>query len=129
MTAHEHAPLLFVYGTLRRNHAHTHRLLGDARFLGLASIGGRLYDLGAYPGVCSTSHTDARVSGELYDLTGADVDERLATLDRYEGHEFRRVRVIARLDDGRRLEAWAYLLAEPPPPEAHELPAGIYPRR
>ena len=108
-------PYLFVYGTLRRGHPETHRLLGDARFVAAGSISGRLYDLGRYPAVSKAKRTDGRVAGEVYELMGPDVDKRLARIDRYEGSEFRRSRVVVQLTDGRRHRAWAYVLAGAPP--------------
>jgi len=119
---------LFAYGTLRKGHAETHRLLGEARFVAPGSISGTLYDLGTYPGVCRTRGQDRRVKGEVYELVGSGVDRRLAAIDRYEGPEFRRARVVVRLDDGRRPQAWAYLLADAPPNDAREIPTGDYNR-
>ena len=46
-------PLLFVYGSLlsRVRHPMGTRLRGEARLLGQATIQGRLYSLGRYPGL------------------------------------------------------------------------------
>ena len=121
-------PYLFVYGTLRRDHQRTHRLLGDTRFVAAGSIAGRLYDLGKYPGVRKTSRR-GRVSGEVYELIGPEVDRRLASLDRYEGSEFRRSRVVVELSDGRRHPAWAYVLVDEPPKSAREVQTGVYHKR
>ena len=122
-------PYLFVYGTLRRNPSGTHRLLGQVRFVARGSISGRLYDLGKYPAVSKTAGRDGRVTGELYELTGSDVDGRLAKIDRHEGSEFRRCQVLVRLDDGRRRRAWAYILAGAPPRGAQEIRTGVYEKR
>lgn len=122
-------PYLFVYGTLRKGHAQTHRFLGDARFVAPGSMSGTLYDLGKYPGVRRTGGHEGRVAGEVYELVGTDMDRRLANIDRYEGPEFRRSRVIVQLNDGRRHRVWAYLLADGPPSDAREIPTGVYNRR
>jgi gamma-glutamylcyclotransferase (GGCT)/AIG2-like uncharacterized protein YtfP len=122
-------PYLFVYGTLRRDHQPTHRLLGATRFVAAGSIAGRLYDLGKYPGVSRTSRRGGRVGGEIYELIGPDVDRRLANLDRYEGSQFQRSRVVVELRDGRRHPAWAYILVDEPPKRAREVRTGVYHKR
>jgi gamma-glutamylcyclotransferase (GGCT)/AIG2-like uncharacterized protein YtfP len=116
---------LFVYGTLKGAHRETHWLLGDARYVASGSIAGTLYDLGRYPGVRRTRRA-GRVAGEVYELVGRDVERRLAKLDRHEGSEFRRTRVLAHLSDGRRRKAWAYVLADKPPTGAREIRTGVY---
>lgn len=100
--------------------------MGQALFVGTGSISGTLYDLGRYPGVHRTTRQEARVVGEVYELIGSKIDERLAALDRYEGSEFQRIRVVVRLDDGRRHRAWAYVLAAKPARDAREIRSGIY---
>lgn len=123
-------PLLFAYGTLRRSHRNIHRrLMGGAKRLGGGSIAGTMYDLGAYPGVYRPRGRRSRVWGELYELQDPKVNQRLAVLDRYEGREFRRARVLVELKNGRRHLAWAYLLGDPPPPSARKISSGTYRRR
>ena len=117
---------LFVYGTLRKGHARAHRLLGAARFVSRGTVSGKLYDLGDYPGLRKTTRSGTRVGGEVYELAGPDPERRLAILDRYEGAEFRRARVVVRLHDGRRHRAWAYVLVNQPPKGARPIPAGVY---
>jgi gamma-glutamylcyclotransferase (GGCT)/AIG2-like uncharacterized protein YtfP len=119
-------PYIFVYGTLTRAHPRIHRLLGSARPLGRASIAGTLYDLGQYPGVHRHRGRPSRVSGELYELSGPHLRGRLRALDRYEGEQFKRVRVRARLASGGQHLAWAYLLADAPPQSARQVPSGAY---
>lgn len=121
---------LFAYGTLRRSHAAIHhRVVGSAQFLGRGSIAGRLFDLGRYPGVHRAGHDSWRVSGELYELMDSDPESRLLSIDRYEGPEFVRARVLVELEGGDRRLAWAYLLAEAPPMTARPIPSGTYRRR
>jgi gamma-glutamylcyclotransferase (GGCT)/AIG2-like uncharacterized protein YtfP len=98
-----------VYGTLRRGGA-MHALLepGTER-VGPARMRGRLYDLGAFPGLAEGRPGDW-VQGELYRLTG-DCAALLASLDRYEGRAFRRVVRDAHGTDGACVPAFAYLYA------------------
>ena len=109
------ADLLFIYGTLLPGHAPPamasvcRRLRPD----GAATLAGRIYDLGHYPGV--TLSTDGIVFGELVEVPD---EQTLAALDDYEGCPregegdglFRRVRAIAtRREDGRSVDCWVYV--------------------
>jgi gamma-glutamylcyclotransferase (GGCT)/AIG2-like uncharacterized protein YtfP len=118
-------PYLFVYGTLRSGYPHTHRLLGNARFVACGSISGTLYDLGKYPAVHRSKRRNRRVAGEVYELSGSDVEPRLSDIDRYEGPQFRRSRVLVQLNNGKRQRAWAYVLADAPS-AAREIRTGVY---
>jgi gamma-glutamylcyclotransferase (GGCT)/AIG2-like uncharacterized protein YtfP len=114
---------LFVYGTLRGDpgqHYVSHLLEWNASILGEATVEGRLYDLGAYPGMTLTS--DGRnVRGEVYEFAPDKWSTTIAQLDGYEGcapgdpppHEYRRQIVQATFFDGRRVAAWAYVLNRP----------------
>jgi gamma-glutamylcyclotransferase (GGCT)/AIG2-like uncharacterized protein YtfP len=114
---------LFVYGTLRDDPAHEmfHVLARNAKFVGEATVAGRLYDLGEYPGLVLSSDGTDRVKGELYRLNEATAKNALSVLDDYEGlgatdplpHEYRRALVTACLTDGRSITAWAYILDRP----------------
>lgn len=113
---------LFVYGTLRSDPSHEmfHVLARHAKFLGEARVAGRLYDLGEYPGMVLRP-SDHSVKGELYDVTPEHWNEVIEQLDRYEGcaeddpkpHEYCREVVHAELSNGRRVDAWAYVLNRP----------------
>ena len=106
--------LLFVYGTLRGAHEPNHRLARQ-RFVGEATVRGRLFDLGSYPGMTIGEETGL-VTGELYEIV-TGWDEEIARLDQYEGcsasdpepHEYRRA-VVTALRNGEAIEAWAYVL-------------------
>lgn len=112
---------LFVYGTLLSQLEHRmHELLVDqADFIGPARVTGKLYDLGAYPGLVNTPESDSRVWGELYRLR--DPHPTLARLDVYEGcplsntraAEYARRHVIARRPGGARLRCWVYVFRGP----------------
>ena len=76
---------LFVYGTLlaTAGHAMGARLRREARLLGPATIQGRLYSLGGYPGLVEAADARSLVHGELYALDTPAVT--LRWLDAYEG--------------------------------------------
>ncbi len=105
--------LLFVYGTLRpfADIAMAKWLRGAARHLGPASAGGRLYDLGAYPGMKGPHGRGDRVVGDVYRVMNPHV---LRVLDRYEAGaarskpRFVRARCIVKLDRRGRRAAWVY---------------------
>ena len=107
---------LFVYGTLRKDSPNSmHRVLArDARFVARARTRGRLYDLGAYPGMVASA-TGGWVRGDVYEL--GDPAAVLARLDAYEGcgpddaepHEYQRVRCEVLMDSGERDTVWTYV--------------------
>jgi len=101
---------LFVYGTLRRGYDHefARLLAATARFVGAAQVRGRIYKVAAYPGLVLSDDAAEQVRGDVFELN--DPDETLRVLDEYEGSEYRRVAVTARLlDAGRTVDAWAYI--------------------
>ena len=112
---------LFVYGTLRRACAHPlHRLLAEqARYEGMATYEGCLYDLGAYPGAVPHPGAAPSVLGELYALPAPQTV--LPQVDRYEGcterydprAEYRRERQAITREDGTVVTAWIYLYNRP----------------
>jgi gamma-glutamylcyclotransferase (GGCT)/AIG2-like uncharacterized protein YtfP len=105
--------LLFVYGTLRpfAEISMAKWLRGAAHYVGPASARGRLYDLGAYPGMKRPRGRGDRVVGDAYRITNPHV---LRVLDRYEAGaarskpRFVRARCIVTLDRGGRRAAWMY---------------------
>jgi gamma-glutamylcyclotransferase (GGCT)/AIG2-like uncharacterized protein YtfP len=107
---------LFVYGTLRSDMSHRHVLDARAALVCEASVAGRLFDVGEYPGAVAPASPSDRVAGELYRVDDAEAAALLAELDRYEGFdprdpassEFVRVRVAARTEGGESVEAWMY---------------------
>ena len=111
---------LFVYGTLREDAKHEmyHVLARHALFVGVATVRGELYSLGEYPGLVPRQDTAALSKGELYEISAEALEHTLSVLDDYEGldpgdplaHEYRRELVPVTLDDGRQLNAWAYVL-------------------
>lgn len=65
----------------------------------------------------------SRVAGEVHQLEGGDLANRLAALDRFEGAGYRREAVTVTLEGGARLDAWAWVLAGAPPAGAREIAA------
>jgi gamma-glutamylcyclotransferase (GGCT)/AIG2-like uncharacterized protein YtfP len=83
-----------------------------ARYLGPAATAGRLYDLGAYPGMRAARNRRDRVVGDVYRVVRPRV---LRVLDRYEAGnarrnpKFVRERCIVKLAPrGARRAAWIY---------------------
>lgn len=119
---------LFAYGTLRRG-ARKDRIElvgGGARLVGSATVPGRLYDLGDYPGMLEAARPDDRVSGDLFELN--EVEATLRRLDDYEDcgpGGFRRLLWSVRLDSGEELEAWLYLY-QGTVSERQRIPSGDY---
>ncbi len=99
----------FAYGTLRRE-APMHALLSrSARFVCEARVRGRLWDLGAYPGVTDSRFRGDQVQGELYALAQEGRDALLDSLDRYEGEAFERAEREVVTTDGATCTAYLYL--------------------
>jgi len=98
--------LLFVYGTLRPfvDIEMAKWLRSSASHLGTATTPGRLYDLGAYPGMRTARGGRERVVGDVYRVTNPRV---FRVLDRYEA-SFVRERCLVKLARGVRRTAWAY---------------------
>jgi gamma-glutamylcyclotransferase (GGCT)/AIG2-like uncharacterized protein YtfP len=110
-------PYLFVYGSLMSaaGHAMGTRLRAEARLVGPATMQGRLYRVGWYPGAVESAEPGQRMHGEVYALD--DSAKSLAWLDDYEGivpgdqqaGEYRRLERGVRLATGEELIAWVYL--------------------
>jgi len=112
---------VFLYGTLRPGHAP--KEIADAvsrlRRVGAGTIRGRLYDLGAYPGVV-LDDVAGEVRGEVFAVPDA---ETLARMDAYEGYYagdavaslFLRVRVAVALEGGASEDCWVYVYNGPLP--------------
>jgi gamma-glutamylcyclotransferase (GGCT)/AIG2-like uncharacterized protein YtfP len=87
-----------------------------AEFNCKASISGRLYDVGLYPGAILLGHRNERVFGELWQLSNCRTD-LIDILDIYEGcaqcspkpHNYSRRKVVIRATNGVRRVAWMYV--------------------
>ncbi len=108
---------LFVYGTLRKalNHPLSHFLMGNATFEGMATVYGKLYDVGRYPALTSSNNPDDAVVGEVYRLK--DVSDVLSKLDDYEGcgpndaepTQYRRLPMQATMSNHEKVQTWVYV--------------------
>ena len=83
-----------------------------ARYLGKASVRGRLFNLGEFTGAMKAPDGPARVLGELYYLPSAA--RALKRLDRYEGSQYEREVAEVDLRSTRRVPAWIYWLRQVP---------------
>lgn len=101
---------LFVYGTLRPQLAHgeAKSLIAELEIIGSATVQGKLYDFGAYPGVINEKGI---VYGDLLRITNS---EQLISLDAYEectgcSPLFTRSITTAQSCEGNSIAAWIYL--------------------
>jgi gamma-glutamylcyclotransferase (GGCT)/AIG2-like uncharacterized protein YtfP len=111
---------LFAYGTLLggRRPAAIARVAERLAVLGPATVRGRLYDLGEYPGLVLDPAADA-VHGTIFTVPDEAV---LAALDAYEGFApdaparslFVRIPVAATLPDGRAVDCSVYVYNRDP---------------
>ena len=120
----EHVRHVFVYGTLLPGLAPP--AIADAvrrlRVVGPATVPGRLYHLGAYPGCVLDGECDDLIHGQLLELP--DDPAVLERLDWYEGYAahddagslFLRTVCDVALADGRRIPSWVYVYNRPVPP-------------
>jgi gamma-glutamylcyclotransferase (GGCT)/AIG2-like uncharacterized protein YtfP len=126
-----HVTALFVYGTLKRQSKHpmAKRLMMQSEFTGEATIGGKLFSLGSYPGLALIGGPADLVHGEVVRLRTPELSFRW--IDEYEGcgpnvpepHYFRRVVVPVALRSGATLDAWVYVYLKSISPARH-IPGG-----
>lgn len=115
---------LFVYGTLMPRaesdygRSMRERLLRSSRVLGDATVAGRLYDLGEYPGLVLSGDPGDEAHGVVLRLE--DPESVFPWLDAYEGirngaadNEYERVLRPVRLAGGTLLSAWVYVCLAP----------------
>lgn len=96
--------LVFVYGTLRRGGLRAMpELFPGARFVGRASVGGSLYDFGAYPGVV-LGEPGPPVVGEVYEVD----EEVLGKLDEIEAPSYYQRKQVEVSLGGREATCWVY---------------------
>ncbi len=114
-------PFLFVYGTLMGGFDEDLQKKVGAKLVGGATIRGRLYDLGEYPGAkLADKGSKDLVKGELYQL--ADPEHAIKIFDRYEEYFpsaphkslfVRKLVTVSLVEGGRKRKAWAYLYNRP----------------
>ena len=105
--------LIFVYGSLRSGSARAMSVrFPGSKFIADATVGGSLYDLGAYPGLL-LNDSNSLVVGEVYEVD----DDILKELDEFEASSsYRRKQVEISLGDSSRV-CWVY----EPDPEFYSL--------
>ena len=106
---------IFVYGTLMLSAGREvgRRLASEAEFIGHGSVGGRLYDMGKWPGLVASRRQAERVHGEVWMLRNPD--RSFPWLDEYEGikpeirnPEYARIISAATLANGMPAPVWLY---------------------
>ena len=105
---------LFVYGTLLENdNEFAAYLVENSGFYGRGKVGGKLYDMGKYPGIILNPNDNHFVYGNIYFM--ADPEGLLKMLDYYEGfgeneaHPNEFVRKLTTIESsGKLLEGWVY---------------------
>jgi len=112
---------LFAYGTLQPGCAPAQiaDLAAKLRPIGEASLRGRLYDFGGYPGAVPDASATGRIFGTVMELP--DDPEILQQLDAYEeinpqspeSSEYVREHQLVELASGGTLECWSYRHNEP----------------
>ncbi len=127
-------PLLFVYGSLRRDtdHPMARYLQTHSQLIGNAIFQGKLFDTGSFPAAIKSTNPNDQVLGELYAMK--NVDRLLEKLDNYEGFEpekpeqslFLRKKVEVQPSSGDKLvPAWTYLFNRPVT-DFQAIPSGDY---
>jgi gamma-glutamylcyclotransferase (GGCT)/AIG2-like uncharacterized protein YtfP len=113
-------PRLFVYGTLRAGSRHPMAayLRAHATHAGRATLRGRLYDMGPYPGAVLSDDAADAVVGDVYELHPETADRVMAELDDYEGMNvedaaYTRREAEAVLESGEAVKCWVYVYVLP----------------
>ena len=112
---------LFLYGTLLPANASgkSRRIVKKLKPVGPATVAGRLYDLGDYPGGIPDESATTSIKGQLFELPEDELHSTvqiLKLLDSYEEYDwadrrnslFVRTRAVAELSDGRKITCWIY---------------------
>jgi len=108
-------PLLFVYGTLLSGFQNTFRQLLESQssFLSTATIIGKLYDLGSYPGLILSDSGEDIVHGEVYELNNERLIRELDLYENYRSNDpnslYLREMAPVRLEDGSSVHAIVYI--------------------
>jgi gamma-glutamylcyclotransferase (GGCT)/AIG2-like uncharacterized protein YtfP len=113
---------LFIYGTLLPEYAPSETLdsIAHLNCVGKASVKGRLYDLGKYPGAILDPSSRMKVIGRVYEIP--ENKGVLRALDSYEEYNpddldnslFIREQTTATLVGGRRVRCWIYVYNQNP---------------
>lgn len=107
---------LFVYGTLRPDHAPSE--IADAvktlQPVGPGTIRGRLYNLGSYPGVILDEKANEEVHGEVFVVPHHGTLARLDAYEEFHPHDpesslFKRQKTTVTLGNGSSELCWVYV--------------------
>ena len=111
---------LFVYGTLRRDpQGKINRILTrNAEFLGEATLRGKLFRVGFYPGLVPSDDPKDIVYGEVYKLRRPDfilpiLDEYEECGPRFPEPAFIRRKQVVKFKSGEVIGTWVYIFARP----------------
>ena len=127
-------PLLFVYGSLRRDSDHpmARYLQSHSQLIGNAISQGKLFDAGSFPAAIKSTNPNDQVRGELYAIK--NTDHLLDKLDNYEGFEpekpdqslfFRKKVEVKPVSGDKMVPAWIYLFNRPVT-DLQAIPSGDY---
>lgn len=107
---------LFVYGTLLPGLAPPliREVVDRLEVVGTATVGGRLYNLGSYPGCVLDQACGSLIHGMILAIPEQEILERLDWYEGFvandaQGSLFVRVTAEAKLADGREIEVWVYV--------------------
>jgi gamma-glutamylcyclotransferase (GGCT)/AIG2-like uncharacterized protein YtfP len=108
---------LFVYGTLLPGCApdEVAHAAAKLRLVGEATVAGKLYDLGHFPGAILSNDPQGRIAGLVFQLPNGD--DILCALDEYEEYfpnapemcQFIRIQCNAQMKTGSALPCWIYV--------------------
>lgn len=108
---------IFVYGTLHDNpgNRYSRFLEQNAKYIGVATRKGKLFNIGRYPGAVESLNPDDMIKGYLYSTD--NMETLLSKLDEYEGYEksypahslFIRKKVLVADKKNKKHWAWMYL--------------------
>ena len=124
---------IFFYGTLMTPFNRPGRRQIDSHlvFKGRGTMAATLFDLGMYPAAVPAEREDARVRGEVYEMTNpAAVLDALDEIEGYTSKEpatslYTRRLTPVTIDDGSVIDAWAYFY-NGPIGYAERIPSGDY---
>jgi gamma-glutamylcyclotransferase (GGCT)/AIG2-like uncharacterized protein YtfP len=103
-------PYFFAHGQLRQG-GRNQAIMADSESRGAAETEGAYALFKVNENAVITKRPVSKIKGEVYDIK----EEKLSTLDRFEGHPrvCARELVPVRLDDGKVVDAWLYFYIQP----------------
>lgn len=106
---------LFVYGSLAPGRPNAHVLAGIPGTWQPACVNGTLREEGwgaamGFPGLVLDANAEA-IHGQVF--SSQLLSRHWSRVDAFEGEGYQRVTTKAKLDDGREVDAWVYILRVP----------------